>query len=379
MKYTCISADCHIDLVWLPPKLFVDNASAAVQEFMPYVTDSADGPAWVNQRGAKLGLDCGVSSAGRKYVPGLSVRVDRMAATGLYSDEARATRRLADPEQRIKDQDLDGVQAEVLYGILGAVNSVGDPRAAAEVTRIYNDWLAGFCKPHPDRLVGLGLIPGNNVPAAVAEAARLIKKGIRGVEMSMLDNPIRLFERQWDPLWAILAEARVPVHFHLTTPVRGPQPAHWDRIEAHAADAVRGCRAPLSAADYLMELMFGGALERYPGLKVVFGEAGLGWIPYILERIDEQWEVQYRDLELTMKPSEYWKRQCKATFQFDSVGLRLLDQFGEDTVMWGSDFAHRDGVWPDSQQYISKQFSGLPDRIRQKVICDNAAQLYGIS
>ena len=379
MKYTCISADCHLDLGWLPPTLFTENASASVQEFMPYVTDSPDGPTWVNKRGAKFGLACGVSSAGRKYVPGLSTRVDRMAAKGIYTEASRASRRLADPHQRIKDQDIDGVQAEVLYGILGAVNSVGDPAAGAEVTRIYNDWLADFCKPYPNRLIGLGLIPGNNVKTSIAEAKRLIAKGTRGLEMSMLENPIRLLERQWDPLWAILSEARVPVHFHLTTPVRGPQPTHWNAMEAHAADAVRGCRAPLSAADYLMEIMFGGALERFPNLKVVFGEAGLGWIPYILERIDEQWEVQYRDLELKMKPSEYWKRQCKSTFQFDNVGLRLLDQFGEDTIMWGSDFPHRDGVWPDSQDYIQRQFSGLPDRIRQKVICDTAVELYQIS
>ena len=151
MRYEMISADCHVDLCWLPPELFTVNASAGLRDRMPYVTDGPKGSLWVTKRGAMLGLVNGMGSAGREYVPGQIHRSDRMAATGLYDDGKRGIRRLTDPELRLRDQDRDGVQAEVLYGILGTTRRLDDPEAAAEVMRIYNEWLADFCDTHPDR------------------------------------------------------------------------------------------------------------------------------------------------------------------------------------------------------------------------------------
>src|SRR5262249_57535798 len=84
MHYEMISADCHIDLCWLPPDLFVGNAPSAWKDRMPYVTEDAKGPQWITKKGASLGRPCGMGSAGREYVPGKSHRSDRMAATGLY-------------------------------------------------------------------------------------------------------------------------------------------------------------------------------------------------------------------------------------------------------------------------------------------------------
>src|SRR2546427_9581615 len=87
----------------------------------------------------------------REYVPGQIHRSDRMASTGLYEDGKRGVRRLTDPDLRLADQDRDGVQAEVLYGVLGTTRRLADHEAAAEVMRIYNEWLADFCATHPDR------------------------------------------------------------------------------------------------------------------------------------------------------------------------------------------------------------------------------------
>src|SRR4029450_9526014 len=102
---------------------------------------SPKGPTWITKKGANLGLACGMGSAGREYVPGRIHRADRMAETGLYEDGKRGIRRLTDPDLRLKDQDRDGVQAEVLYGILGATGRMNDPDAVVEVIRIYNEWL----------------------------------------------------------------------------------------------------------------------------------------------------------------------------------------------------------------------------------------------
>src|SRR5881396_2822939 len=159
MRYEMISADCHLDLCWLPPDLFTSNAASALKERMPYVMDGPRGPAWVTKKGAALGLACGMGSAGREYIPGKIHRSDRMASTGLYEDGKKGIRRLTDAALRIKDQDRDGVQAEVLYGILGATGRLNDPEASVEVVRIYNEWLAGFVESQPGRFVGLAAIP----------------------------------------------------------------------------------------------------------------------------------------------------------------------------------------------------------------------------
>ena len=127
----------------------------------------------------------------------------------------------------------------------------------------------------------------------------------------------------------------------------------------------------------LMEIIFGGVLEKFRDLHIVIGESGIGWIPYILEHMYLEWEDEFTDLTLTMKPSEYWHRQCRATYQSDKVGIRLLDVLGEDNIMWGSDYPHPDGVWPDSQDFIDRELAELTEAQRNKVVFENAAKLYG--
>lgn len=87
----------------------------------------------------------------------------------------------------------------------------------------------------------------------------------------------------------------------------------------------------------------------------------------------------FRHLTLKMRPSEYWRRQCKATFQHDRIGAKLVDDIGVETLMWGSDYPHPDGVWPDSSKYIDEQFGHLPAAVVRKITCDNAARFYGLA
>jgi predicted TIM-barrel fold metal-dependent hydrolase len=95
--------------------------------------------------------------------------------------------------------------------------------------------------------------------------------------------------------------------------------------------------------------------------------------------MDFEWEDRFHDLGLKMKPSDYWKRQCKATFQYDPIGAKLVDDIGVETLMWGSDYPHGDGVWPDSDKYIKEQFGHLPADVVHKITCENAAKFYGLA
>jgi len=147
---------------------------------------------------------------------------------------------------------------------------------------------------------------------------------------------------------------------------------------ARAAFATSITLFQINMANILASMIFSGVLERHKNMRLVLGESGIGWIPYVLQRMDAEWEDQFKDLGLQMPPTQYWRRQCRATFQTDPIGIKLLDDLGHDNVMWGSDFPHPDGVWPDSQEYLQKELGHLPADVRRKVVCENAGKFYGL-
>jgi predicted TIM-barrel fold metal-dependent hydrolase len=386
MLYRCISADCHIDLNWMPHDLFVANASTKLKDRMPYVADGPDGLHWTTRSGLELGLANGRGSegvyggTGRKYVPGKEPRIDRIASTGLYSDGAQGIFRPTTPELRLADQDRDGIQAEVLYGLLGVGNKMPEREIAVEFYRIYNDWLAGFCSYDRRRYIGLACIPTHSVEAAVSEIRHAARLGLGGLDVSITHDMIPLWNPYWDPMWRAAAEANVPVHFHSIGPrPEPPPPAELPESAKVASRAVKVLGLQQHIATLLGSVVLGGALEHHPNLRIVLGESGIGWIPFVLDRMDHEYESRFRDdLPLRMKPSEYWRRQCKATFQYDRIGAKLLDDLGVETAMWGSDYPHPDGVFPDSQHYIERQFSHLPADVQRKLVCENAGRFYGL-
>ena len=214
MTYSRISADCHIDMPWIPPDLFTANASAAMRDRMPYVTDGPDGAYWTCKNGTSFGLVGGVGPSGQKLVPGQNYRVDKMAAVGLYEAGKKGIRRPTDPHLRLKDMELDGVQAEVIFGILGAATRLDDHDAAKEMFRIYNDWLVDFCRHYPDRQIGLACLPYGDIDAAVREAHRVAKLGLRGLELSCSWDMEPMWHPVWEPLWQAVHEVNLPLHFH---------------------------------------------------------------------------------------------------------------------------------------------------------------------
>jgi len=378
MRYRRISADCHIDFPWLPADLFTANASSAMKDRMPYVVEGPDGPYWTTKKGAGLGLVGGLGSSGQKYVPGQNQRVDVMASTGLFADGRKGIRRPADPELRIADMERDGVDAEVMFGILGAATRLADHEAAPEMFRIYNDWLVDFCGHHPDRQVGLACLPYGDIDAAVAEAYRVAKRGLRGLELSCSWEMEPMWHPMWEPLWRAVNDVNLPLHFHtfpsLPQSVRDRQTG----LTRRAAFFTSVAGFQMNLVNILAAVIGAGVLERYPNIRISFGESGIGWIPYALDRMDFEWEDRFRDLGLKMRPSEYWRRQCKATFQFDPIGTKLIDDLGVETLMWGSDYPHPDGVWPQSSKYIAEQFGHLPPDVVSKITCENAGKFYGL-
>ena len=378
MRYSRISADCHIDLPWLPPDLFTSNASPAMKDRMPYVVDGPEGPFWATKTVPSLGFACAVGSVGNKVVPGQNRRVDIMAATGLYEDGRKGIRRPTDPDRRAQDMDRDGVQAEVIFGILGAATRLRDHEAATEMFRIYNDWLLDFCRHHPDRSIGLACLPYGDIAGAVKEVHRVAQLGLRGMELSCSWDMEPMWHPVWEPLWQAVNEIGLPLHFHTFPSLPRDKMDQQKGLTRRAAFFTSVAGFQMNLINIVAAVIGSAVLERYPNIRLSFGESGIGWLPYALDRMDFEWEDRFRDLGLTMRPSDYWRRQCKATFQFDRIGTKLIDDIGVETLMWGSDYPHPDGVWPESSKYIAEQFGHLPPDVVHKITCENAGRFYGL-
>ena len=377
MKYQRISADCHLDLNWLPTDIFTSAAPAALKGRLPYVVDSPDGPRWTTRDGAQLGLAKGVGVVGRKYIKGLQHRFDVMAETGIYDDGAKGISRVGDPHLRIKEMERDGVDAEVIYGVLAVSSTIDDTEAAAAMMRIYNTWLQSFCSHYPDRHIGLACIPVYSIDEAVKEVHRVAKLGLKGLEIPCQWDTKPLWDPHWDPLWQAVSEVDLPIHFHAFPVLARGVLENAGALKPNATFVAQSL-FQVNLFSVFAGLLGGTVFERFPKVRVAFAESGIGWIPYALDRMDFLWEDQasFRNIGLKLKPSEYWRRQCRASFQYERVGSKMVDLVGVETLMWGSDFPHGDGVWPESDKYIREQFAHLPAEQVKMITCDNAVKFY---
>ncbi len=134
----------------------------------------------------------------------------------------------------------------------------------------------------------------------------------------------------------------------------------------------------LAGVEFLVSIIYSGACTRFPGFKFVLGECGIGWIPYMLHRMDDQYDKQFCDLDLGLKPNELWRRQGYSTFQYEFVTEETVGFIGEDNIIWGNDYPHGDCVWLDSQQVINANLGHLNEGVLRKIVCENTAKLYRI-
>lgn len=374
MDYKTISGDGHIDLRWLPHDAFLSNAPAKWRDKVPQVVDTPEGKRWYVEGVDILTRPFGGLGNMANPERGRSRHVDRMYEMGFYDGGLHPS----DPALRIKDQEIDGVDAEVIYGILAISRAIEDRELLRVVYELYNTWAAGFCKSNPDRLVVLACIPNDDPEIAATELRRCAKMGLKGADWAVSTASQPLWHHDWDPLWAAADECDMPISFHTTGfPVRQAPAGQAPGASDDARRATFLTVFQIAGAEFLASIIFSGALERYPGMKFVLGECGASWIPYVLGRMDDEYEDQFRHL-FPRKPSEYWRRQGYTTFQHETTIADTIHLVGEDNVVWGSDYPHPDGIWPDSLQIIEEDLKGLDERVRRKVTCENAGRLYGL-
>lgn len=282
-----------------------------------------------------------------------------------------------DPVERLKDQDIDGVQAEVLYTTLGMpLFGLQDADLQRACFGVYNNWVAEYCSHSPKRLHGISLISLEDIEAGVQELERCAKIGLKGAMIWGSPPPDQPYnDKVYDPFWQAASDLQMPLSLHVITgKKREGKETLGPEIASQYMNIIHEVQRSLTS------LVFGGVLDRFPNLHIVSAENDSGWFPHYMYRLDhafEKFNVMLKE-PLPMKPSEYIRRQMWATFQDDPVGPKTYDIFGEDNYMWASDFPHTDSTWPDSLKVIERDFAGVPADVTKKIICDNAAKLYRI-
>ena len=364
-----ISSDSHI---FEPPDFWTSKAEPAFKGRLPHVVTLEDGDWWVCDGRKVTGLGLG-AQAGLRFEDPEKVRL------GDSVENVRPGGWI--PEEHIKDMELDGIYGGVVFPSVGFMmyNVVPESDVLTEIFRIYNDWVAEFCKPYPDRLKGVALINVDEVSVGAQELERCAKLGLVG-GMIPLQPPQgrRYLEPEYDRLWATAQDLGMPLHLHVATnrPGIGQELQALDEASP-AFIATQAHWAQMSVAD----MIFSGVMERYPKLSIGSVELDLAWIPYFLDRIDYTYTQRARDFtpyrfKEDMLPSDFFHRQVFVGFQEDALGVKMRDIIGVDNLMWGSDYPHPESTFPRSRQIIDEILVDCTEEEKAKIVGGNAARLY---
>jgi len=285
-----------------------------------------------------------------------------------------------DPHARIPDMDADGIDAAFLYPSLGLfAGAIHDPELAAAVCRAYNRWLADYCKPYPERLFGVAMLPLQSVELAVDEIKFAKEKlGMRGGFIR--PNPYSdkmIHDARYEPFWQAAEDLDFSIGFHEGAS-SGMPTVGVDRFDGRGARHIISHTMEMMLA--CMSVVWGGIADRHPKLRVGFLESGGGWIAPWLDRMDRHFDDQgFNDSGLSMRPSEIFQRNCWISFEPVEGSIKVLaDYIGPHKILWATDYPHPDGFFPGAPDMVRKNLEGLSAETKLQVMAGGAKAFYNL-
>ena len=366
MNYRIVDADSHVNE---PAEVWQPRVPEKLRDLAPKMIEVDDGKIGWSFEGGKRVHRVNTSCAG----------VDETAYTadGVRWDEVRPGS--YDPKARLADMDIDMIQAQVLYPSLAPQPQMfgADPELQNACVRAYNDWIHEFAAFAPDRLVGMSMAPATGVDDMLAEWRRIADRGDRGFVISGYPSGEAVPTDTDDRFWSEVEEWEYSVHIHFgfTSGVALSAPSGVGYLASAALiDMGIGMYRPLA------DLVYSGVFERYPLLRLVLVEAGIGWIPYFCHHLDDNFlRRRFRaGVNLARMPSEYVHDHVLATFIEDPPGIRDRHEIGLDKIMWSTDYPHTNSNWPNSQHIAAYEFRDVPEAERRQIMRDNAIRQYGL-
>jgi predicted TIM-barrel fold metal-dependent hydrolase len=286
------------------------------------------------------------------------------------------------PEERLADHDRDGVDAEIIFPNKGlAMWATPDAKFSQAMCHAWNDWAWETFGPYNDRLAPMACLATGDLEGAIEETKRCAKLGFRGISIpckpvwganDVAHSNYNLPE--FDPFWAVVQDCDMPITIHVSTG-RDPRTARGNggAVINYAAHALAPTIEPVA------NLCASGVFERFPKLRFATIEAGIGWIPWALQAMDEAYKKHHMFTrpKLKMLPSEYFKEHGYASFQEDAAGIDLARKHElVDNFLWANDYPHHEGSWPHSASAIEREMGELTDTERAKILGLNAAKLW---
>ncbi len=312
---------------------------------------------------------------------GEAARADELVnATDDDRRLAELMRAGSDPAFRLELIKADGVGAEVLNPTWGLwVPRIPEGEIRRACAAVFNDWIADYCSLDPKRLIPVGIIPIDEVDWAVKEAKRLIGRGLRGIMVPVqpIEGARPYRHPSYDPFWAIVEEAGMPVTLHIVTGrVRDPFTYHGAEERGEVPRSfidLFGEAAPVIANEFI----FGGVLDRFPRLKLFLSEYDASWLPILKYRVDRI-ETFPGLAPLKKRARAYIEENIFAGIINDPLAAKLRDEIGIDRILWGSDFPHPPCPYPRTRQRLDEILAGISASERQAIVADNVSHLYGI-
>ncbi len=365
-KLNVISSDSH---VVEPPDLWTRLIDPRFRDRAPRLVRGKDCDVyWCD--GATL-VEVAMMSSGGKTAE--QVDVDR----ARWDEEVRPGG--YDPKARLADMALDGLDAEVLYPTVALrMWSVPDLAYRKACFEAYNRWMAEeYVAPYRDILKGIALITVDDVAWSVRELHRAKDRGLSGACIDIAPKDRRFQTQELDPVWAAAEEMDLPITLHLAT-MKDPM------VLQTPPDTIDMSMAVIWN---IGTLIYSGVFMRFPKLKVISAENDGGWAVYYLPRMDMNvgdlqrvtknlGGIDYQLRHGSMKPSEYFRRNVFLSFQRDRTAVVHRHEIGVENIMWGADYPHMEGTWPNSRKTFEWLFAGVPESDRRKIIRDNVARLY---
>jgi predicted TIM-barrel fold metal-dependent hydrolase len=286
------------------------------------------------------------------------------------------------PECQLDAMNIEGLDVAVLYpsrALLVMTKPDLDPGLANAMARTYNDWLHEFCQADTSRLFGAGMISVHDIGHAVEETHRAVEElGFKAIFVrANVVNEKPWHDPYYAPLWDTLEKLDVPLGFHEAT-------GSWSQQTGERFSPNFGLRRifsqPMEQMLAMGSMVAGGVLARHPKLRVAFLEANCSWVPWLVWRMDECYELEGDACmsDLTMKPSDYFRRQCYVSIEPDEEPARMmLDAYGADRVVFSTDYPHTDSRYPEATESVLKL--PLTDEEKRKILWDNCARFYAVA
>ena len=381
-----IDVDTHLSE---PEDLWTSRAPAKYRDRVPQVATLDGRVSWVIDGNLAIGLGASASSVFHKdgrTSKGIEFVDWRNADVIPASYDARA---------RVALMDEAGIYAQIVYpnvmGFGGQNTANVDPALRLVSAQIYNDAMVELQEESGGRLIPMATLPWWDVKAAVTEAKRIHAGGLHGININSdphkhkdLDgNPLPdLSAPYWNSLWETCESLDLPINFHIGASEQSMDwigQAGWPSLSVNHRSGLAGSMMFLDNGRVVGNIIYSGLLDRFPRLKFVSVESGIGWVPFILESLDYQFQSLITESNLQHKPSEYFRRNFYACFWFEKRDLsHVIEQVGVDNCMFETDFPHIVCLHPKPLSYMEEGLARLDMVSREKVMSSNAARVYNI-